>query len=145
MKQIIFLVSILAFFSGFKYSGNPLHGPLLIIDTSGSNFGLIPNIGQVEHTFILRNEGDKALHITRVQPACGCTVASLKDSVLAPGEATNLLIKFSENNHWPGGFEKEVSIASDSRDSSMKKFWFYGRFFAAPGSDTARTRTFYKR
>ncbi len=146
MRHIIFLVLLSGICCGFALSHGytATRGPLLIIDTSSANFGTIPNIGKVEHTFILHNGGDEVLHITAVHPACGCTVASLKDSVVAPGAATTVLIQFSENNHWPGGFEKEVSIVSDSRDSSTKKFWFYGRFFAAPGSDTARTHTFYK-
>ncbi len=144
MKQIITLIGLLAIVSGFGYSGNPVHGPLLIIDTSGANFGAIPNTGYHEHTFTLRNEGDAMLHISAVHPACGCTVASLKDSLVAPGGSTDLLIRFQENEHWPGGFQKEVSIASNSRDSSEKQFWFYGRFVAPSTSKIERTRTFIK-
>ena len=144
MKQIIFLVSVLALCSAFTFShGDPIkQGPLLIIDTTNSNFGLVSNMEEVEHTILLRNEGDETLHIMGGHPACGCTVVSLKDSLVAPGKSTNLLIRFSEKNHWPSDFKKEVTIISNSRDSAQKSFWFYGRFFAGPGSDTARTHTY---
>ncbi|MDP4199254.1 MAG: DUF1573 domain-containing protein [Bacteroidota bacterium] len=146
MKKIILVVSVLALCSAFTFSpGDPVHhGPLLVIDTSNTNFGLVPNIGEVEHAIVLRNEGDETLHITGGHPSCGCTVVALKDSLVAPGKETTLLIRFSEKNHPPGEFKKEVSILSNSRDSEQKSFWFYGRLFAAPGSDTARTHTFVK-
>jgi hypothetical protein len=142
MNYFTFLLVVLTVWS-YSPKNDPMkHGPLLIIDTSGSDFGSIPNIGYHEHTFTLRNDGDSMLHISAIVPACGCTAASLKDSLVPPGHSTDLLIRFEEKNHWPGGFSKEVAIVSNSRDMATKKFAFYGRFFAAPGSDTARTITF---
>jgi Protein of unknown function (DUF1573) len=36
------------------------------------------------------NIGTDTLHIIEVRPACGCTTAPIKDSVLAPGEETSI-------------------------------------------------------
>ncbi|MFP3939066.1 MAG: DUF1573 domain-containing protein [Thermoanaerobaculia bacterium] len=47
--------------------------------------GEVPVGEEVETTFEIRNDGTAPLEITRVQPACGCTVADY-DEVIAPGE-----------------------------------------------------------
>jgi hypothetical protein len=103
---------------------------LLVIDTSSSNFGIVPNRGTVQHIFPFRNIGDSALRITRVQPGCGCTVASLEDSIIQPGAFTNLHIRLDADRKMPGGFEKDVFVYSNSRDTGFRYFVFYGRFVA---------------
>jgi hypothetical protein len=87
----------------------------------------VPNRGFVEHTFIIRNGGDSVLHITAVYPSCGCTKASLADSLILPGHSTSLLIRLDESGHRPGGFSKQVGINSNSRDTSRSVITFYGR------------------
>ena len=104
------------------------HGPLLVIDTANSNFGTVPNHGFAERTFLLKNAGDAPLHITQVRPTCGCTVAALADSVVAPGTSTKVEIKLSADNKPVGPFYKNVYITSNSRDNTGAWLKFYGRF-----------------
>jgi hypothetical protein len=130
MKHFLFLVVVFGICCGFDFSGSGIvkHGPLLVIDTSSANFGSIPNTGYSEHFFVLHNAGDSALRIKAVYPACGCTLAMLKDSTLLPGDSTSLQIRFQEEGHRAGGFSKQVEIISNSRDTSRCLFTFYGRF-----------------
>jgi hypothetical protein len=69
--------------------------PLLATDQLEFDFGYAPQNSKVCRIFELRNDGDDTLRITKVIPGCGCTKAPLKDSVLAPGERTELEIIFS--------------------------------------------------
>ena len=48
----------------------------------------------VTHTFILRNTGTAPLVITKVRAGCGCTTTSLDSKTLAPGETTDLEVRF---------------------------------------------------
>ena len=69
--------------------------PLLATDQLEFDFGYAPQNSKVCRIFELRNDGDDTLRITKVIPGCGCTKTPLKDSVLAPGERTELEIIFS--------------------------------------------------
>ena len=40
--------------------------------------GNVPKGDKITHDFLIKNEGDADLQITNVQPACGCTVAELR-------------------------------------------------------------------
>ena len=115
----------------------PGDGPLLIIDTSASNFGAVPNKGFAERTFLLKNAGDAPLHITQVRPTCGCTIAALADSNVAPGQATKLQIKLSADHRSPGNFYKNVYITSNSRSGEGAWLKFYGHFVEWQASQSA--------
>lgn len=44
----------------------------------------------VEGRFVLHNESNKEVEIARLITSCGCTVARIADTQLAPGESTEL-------------------------------------------------------
>ena len=133
MKYILSLVAVLAVCSGFTFShGTPAkqHGPLLVIDTANSNFGAVPNVGYAKRTFLLMNKGDAPLHITQVRPTCGCTIAALADSTVAPGRSTPLLVSLSAA-HRSGNFFKNIYITSNSSGGAGQWLKFYGHFVNA--------------
>ena len=55
--------------------------------------GTVARGEKVEHSFVLRNEGDSVLTVREVKPACGCTVASYDASIAAgaSGKITTVL------------------------------------------------------
>jgi hypothetical protein len=59
-------------------------GPRLVVAEPSADFGPQARGAKPTHTFVLRNEGDAPLQITRVLPACGCTVVDF-DNPIAPG------------------------------------------------------------
>lgn len=140
MKQVISLVAILAVCSGFSYShvAPVKHGPVLTIDTSASNFGAVPNRGYAKRTFLLSNTGDAPLRITQVRPTCGCTIAALADSVVAPGQSTKLDIRLSADHRSPGNFEKTVYITSNSSAAPSQWLKFYGHFVEASATSAQK-------
>ena len=131
MKQILSLVVFLVVCSSFTFlHTDPVkHGPLLVIDTSASNFGAVPDTGYAVRTFTLSNGGDSVLRILKVQPTCGCTIASLEDSTLTPGKRTELKVRLSAANR-SGNFNKDIYVTSNSRDAASTWLKFYGHFVA---------------
>ncbi|MFI5201049.1 MAG: DUF1573 domain-containing protein [Candidatus Kapaibacterium sp.] len=124
----------LLFSTGIRAAG---HGPLLVIDTVHSNFGAVPDTGYAERTFLLENKGDAPLRITQVRPTCGCTIASLKDSTVAPGKSTTVDIRLSAA-HRSGSFSKNVYITSNSSSGEGAWLKFYGHFVDANAQKAAR-------
>jgi hypothetical protein len=84
---VFFLFSSLAFAQ--------LIQPKLVLQQNSFDFGEIKQGEIVSHTFVLSNSGGDLLKINNVQASCGCTAASPEKSELAPGESTNLTVKFN--------------------------------------------------
>jgi hypothetical protein len=58
------------------------------------DFGTVAIEGRVAgftHTFELRNRTGRTIHIEKIKPGCGCTVASANKTVLEPGELVEIL------------------------------------------------------
>lgn len=71
------------------------HAPKLVCDEPAFDFGTMDNSQAVEHTFVLRNEGDLTLEITQVRPSCGCTVASISERSVPPGGESRVTARLS--------------------------------------------------
>lgn len=83
--------------------------PKLVLQQNSHEFGDIVQGEVVTHTFVLSNSGGDLLKITNVQASCGCTAAAPEKNELAPGESTNLTVKF--NSHGRQGKQtKTVKI-----------------------------------
>src|ERR1700742_5158696 len=50
-----------------------------------ADVGSVAQGDNVKHDFVIQNDGAAPLEISKVQPACGCTVASF-DKLIAPGK-----------------------------------------------------------
>ena len=83
--------------------------PKLVLQQSSFDFGAIKQGETVSHTFVLTNSGGDLLKITNVQASCGCTAAVPEKSELAPGESTNLPVKFNSKGRM-GNQVKTVKI-----------------------------------
>src|SRR5579885_278720 len=51
-----------------------------------ADVGSVAKGDSVSHDFVIKNEGTAPLELTRVEPACGCTVAKF-DKTIAPGQS----------------------------------------------------------
>ena len=61
-------------------------GPRVEVPEPVKSFGEVPKGQKLQHDYEIRNTGDEDLEITRVAPACGCTVADY-DKVIPPGQS----------------------------------------------------------
>ena len=86
--------------------------PKLVLQQSSFDFGDIKQGETVSHTFVLSNSGGDLLKITDVKASCGCTAAAPEKNELAPGESTNLVVKFNSTGR-QGKQTKTVRIYSN--------------------------------
>lgn len=69
--------------------------PILELDPPVYHFGVRQETDTVRKQFSLRNAGDEALEISKVQSSCGCTVATLDEKTIAPGDTVALQVTFA--------------------------------------------------
>jgi hypothetical protein len=72
--------------------------PRLTFEQTDFNFGRMQVGDELEHTFIIRNEGEAELELLAGNPTCKCTAFRLASEKVAPGEETTLLVR------WVGKF-----------------------------------------
>jgi hypothetical protein len=64
--------------------------PRLVVDEPHFDFGQQQNNQTIEHTFVIRNEGDATLDITNVRSSCGCTVGNVSTRSVPPGGTSEI-------------------------------------------------------
>ena len=74
-----------------------------------------------EHRFVLRNNGDSALVITRVRSSCGCTAAMVSSKTILPEEQAELYVRFN-SKHFRGQVTKQVCVESNDPQQPKKRF-----------------------
>lgn len=85
------------------------------------SFGHVPLGEKVSHVFLLKNTDDQPLTVTRMKPACGCTVPSI--SYVADGEPVlgkSFLTRDPEILTIPVGVTAELKITMDTHNVPIK-------------------------
>lgn len=65
------------------------------VNDSLFDFGTITDGDVVQHTYLVKNEGDKPLFIANVQTSCGCTAPQFPDEPILPGAVGSVVLEFS--------------------------------------------------
>lgn len=112
--------------------------PKLVIQQNSFDFGAIKQGETVSHTFVLTNSGGDLLKINNVQASCGCTAASPEKSELAPGESTNLTVKFNSTGRM-GNQVKTVKIFTNDPQSPEMKITISGNVVTGEQSEGVPT------
>lgn len=73
-------------------------GPMIRLTERRWDFGEIPQAGHYTHIFKVANQGTAELAIKKLETSCGCTAALASDSLLAPGETSDVEITFSSKD-----------------------------------------------
>lgn len=83
------------------------------------NVGKIFNTGDhITRTFRVMNTGDRTLHIKGVRTTCGCTIALVSDSLIAPGHKSEINVDFNPAGY-SGNVTKYVYVMSDDSTAPM--------------------------
>jgi len=112
--------------------------PKLIIQQNSFDFGAIKQGETVSHTFVLTNSGGDLLKINNVQASCGCTAAVPEKNELAPGESTNLPVRFNSTGRM-GNQVKTVKIFSNDPQSPEMTITISGNVVAGEQSGAVPT------
>ncbi len=96
--------------------GIKVTGPAIELSPPRFDFGELPQERIEKVTCTVRNAGSDVLLIRDITSTCGCTVASIPDSSLAPGESVPLAITFS-TRHFSGEVTKLVTLVTNDPGS----------------------------
>ena len=104
-NRAAFIITVLA----FLLTASPATAtPMLVIDEPTHDLGSVVQGEKAQHTFVLRNLGNEALVISKVQVACGCTAATLANSTIPPGKTAQVKTTF-DTTAFAGFVTKNIS------------------------------------
>jgi hypothetical protein len=99
--------------------------PKITCDAPTFSFGEQDQDQDVAHTFKLKNEGTATLKISKVKPACGCTVATISSKILEPGEIATVAARLSLKGR-RGVQRKSITVESNDPKSPNYRLWITG-------------------
>jgi hypothetical protein len=82
------------------------------------DWGKVPP-GELTTTIEIRNSGTSTLHISKIQPGCGCTAAPIDKDTLQPGEIGKMSVKLDARTR-AGALHKTIAIYSDDPVAPVK-------------------------
>ncbi|MAE86267.1 MAG: hypothetical protein CMB80_26265 [Flammeovirgaceae bacterium] len=95
------------------------NGPKIAFVESAYDFGEITQGDVVTHVFKYENTGNEALVISAVRTSCGCTAPDWNREPLAPGETTEMTIRFNSRGKM-GMQNKIITITSNAVNSTER-------------------------
>ncbi len=91
---------------------------------------------KIEHDFVVTNQGQEPLVISRVRPDCGCSVASNPGQV-APGGKGVISVAVKTGNRGGGTLHKGFTVYTNDRDNAQVRLAVAGEvksyFTVSPG------------
>lgn len=99
--------------------------PRLECDRSTFRFGDRDDSETIEHAFQIRNGGNRDLVISKVEAACGCTVAHVSQTVIPPGQTVSLDAKLSLQGK-SGKIYKTIRVLSNDPVNPVYTLSFEG-------------------
>ncbi|MDT8304545.1 MAG: DUF1573 domain-containing protein [Anaerolineae bacterium] len=107
----------------FLPSGEPQ--PNIVVPETRYDFGRIGPKDIVEKTFIVRNDGEAPLTISRAYTTCGCTTAEFSASVIPPGKVATVKVVFDAGFHDTAGqtVRRGIIIENNDPDQSQAEIW----------------------
>ena len=110
----VFVISCGTALTGFCAS----KGPSLVVDSRSFDFGSVPSDFRIIHIYKIKNGGNETLHITKLEPNCDCTTASIKDTLIKPGDSTDLRLVFVTRDYY-GTTNKKLAIRSNDTEKPV--------------------------
>jgi len=112
-SAIILLLSFVALSSTGWGAG--AKGPSLAVEEVNWDFGSVPSDFRLIHYYKIKNTGNDILHVTRLNANCDCTSALIKDSLLAPGDSSDIRMVFHTRDYY-GTTNRKLTIISNDPD-----------------------------
>lgn len=99
--------------------------PEILVPETSYDFGRIGPQDVVERTFVVRNNGDAPLTISRAYTTCGCTTAAFSASVIPPGKVATVEVLFDAGYHDTAGqtVRRGIIIENNDPNQSQAEIW----------------------
>ena len=115
MKTTKYLNLILILFSVFLYAQQTF--PQIEFDSTTIDYGTIENESNGERVFSLTNTGNADLIITNVKSSCGCTIPKKPENPIAPGESSEIVVRYDTNRVGP--FRKTITVSTNQENDPI--------------------------
>jgi hypothetical protein len=100
-------------------------GRHLVVPTGPMDMGFIAPDSIVRFHFSVRNLGTVSLRIKKVFASCGCTVAKINRTTLAPGASALVSVAFHSAGYWRG-VHKEIYFVSNDSSRPFQQLSLFG-------------------
>ena len=90
--------------------------PSLVVNERFYDFGSIGPSDVVTREFVVANQGEAPLTISRAYTTCGCTTADFTASVIPPGKVAVITLRFDAGFHDTAGQTVRRGIIIESND-----------------------------
>ena len=99
--------------------------PKIVVPSDRYDFGTVGPKDVVERTFVIRNEGEAALTISRAYTTCGCTTAEFSARVIPPGKLALVTLVLDAGFHDVRGqtVDRGIIIENNDRRSPEAEIW----------------------
>ena len=99
--------------------------PKIVLPDDYYDFGRVGPRSVVKRKFLVRNEGEAPLTISRAYTTCGCTVADFTARVIPPGKAALVTLVFDAGFHDVRGqtVKRGIIIENNDRGKSKAEIW----------------------
>ncbi len=117
MKKLILMIFL--FGMGLSFTACQDSSPQIELEITNLDLGEAVNGEIVSRDMLVRNVGQKPLKVETVTTSCGCTSATLKPMVVAPGGTANLHIEVDTGAHGlelTGPLVRQIFIVSNDPD-----------------------------
>jgi len=107
----------------FLPAGGPQ--PKISIPADYYNFGSVGPRDVVRRKFIVRNEGEAPLTISRAYTTCGCTTAEFSARIIPPGKLALVTLVFDAGFHDARGqtVDRGIIIENNDRGKPTAEIW----------------------
>jgi hypothetical protein len=102
-------------------TGVRIAGPAIELIPPSIDFGTLPQHEVRRVHVTIRNSGSEMLYIRDVDSDCGCTVAQLADSLIAPGDTLGMEVTLS-TRHFSGNIAKHVFLKTNDPGAPTARF-----------------------
>ena len=99
--------------------------PNVMVDEAFYDFGRIGAKDVVTRTFVVRNNGEAPLTISRAYTTCGCTTAEVSADEIPPGKAVTVELRFDAGFHDSSGqtVRRGVILENNDPDQPQTELW----------------------
>ncbi|QQS50005.1 MAG: DUF1573 domain-containing protein [Bacteroidota bacterium] len=89
-------------------------GPVIKFKDLNHDFGTIEQDGNGTYEFEFKNEGNEPLLLENVRSSCGCTIPQWPKEPIAPGQSSNIVVKYDTRR--VGSFSKSITVSSNGSE-----------------------------
>ena len=99
--------------------------PNVVVDEAFYDFGRVGAKDVVTRTFVVRNNGEAPLTISRAYTTCGCTTAEVSADTIPPGKAVTVELVFDAGFHDAAGqtVRRGVILENNDPDQPQTELW----------------------